>query len=112
MFRRRAHDQPERAPAGTRYLLREKMLTFGDDFWIENDTRALSAAPDSRRTGAVTWGTRPSRGVGGLHGLGPAAGAGGPVEPGPVVEGPLGRRGRWPASPFQALRAGAWRARP
>ena len=22
---------------GTRYLLREKLLTFGDDFWIEND---------------------------------------------------------------------------
>ena len=37
MFRRRAHDQPEGAPAGTRYLLREKMLSFGDDFWIEND---------------------------------------------------------------------------
>jgi len=37
MFRRRTHDQPEGAPAGTRYLLREKMLTFGDDFWIEND---------------------------------------------------------------------------
>src|SRR5215203_1439270 len=25
------------APAGTRYLLREKLLSFGDDFWIEND---------------------------------------------------------------------------
>ncbi|HEX7149799.1 MAG TPA: LURP-one-related family protein [Actinomycetota bacterium] len=37
MFRRRAHDQPEEAPAGTRYLLREKLLSFGDDFWIEND---------------------------------------------------------------------------
>jgi uncharacterized protein YxjI len=37
MFRRRGHDQPEGAPAGTRYLLREKMLTLGDDFWIEND---------------------------------------------------------------------------
>jgi hypothetical protein len=37
MFRRRAHDQPEGAPAGTRYLLREKLLSFGDDFWIEND---------------------------------------------------------------------------
>jgi uncharacterized protein YxjI len=23
--------------AGTRYLPREKLLTFGDDFWIEND---------------------------------------------------------------------------
>jgi uncharacterized protein YxjI len=28
---------PEGAPAGTHYLLREKLLTFGDDFWIEND---------------------------------------------------------------------------
>ena len=37
MFRRRAHDQPEEAPAGTRYLLREKLLSVGDDFWIEND---------------------------------------------------------------------------
>jgi uncharacterized protein YxjI len=39
MFRRRAHrdEPPEGTPAGTRYLLREKMLTFGDDFWIEND---------------------------------------------------------------------------
>jgi len=37
MFRRRAHDQPEGAPAGARYQLREKMLSFGDDFWIEND---------------------------------------------------------------------------
>ena len=37
MFRRRGHDPPEEAPAGTRYLLREKLLTFGDDFWIEND---------------------------------------------------------------------------
>jgi uncharacterized protein YxjI len=37
MFRRRAKDLPEGAPAGTRYLLREKMLSFGDDFWIEND---------------------------------------------------------------------------
>jgi uncharacterized protein YxjI len=37
MFRRRAHDQPEGAPAGTRYLLREKLLSIGDDFWIEND---------------------------------------------------------------------------
>jgi uncharacterized protein YxjI len=39
MFRRRARrdEPPEGAPAGTRYLLREKMLTFGDDFWIEND---------------------------------------------------------------------------
>jgi uncharacterized protein YxjI len=40
MFRRRARRAegvPEGAPAGTRYLLREKLLTFGDDFWIEND---------------------------------------------------------------------------
>ena len=40
MFRRRARQAggaPEGAPAGTRYLLREKLLTFGDDFWIEND---------------------------------------------------------------------------
>ena len=40
MFRRRARragGAPEGAPAGTRYLLREKLLTFGDDFWIEND---------------------------------------------------------------------------
>ena len=37
MFRRRAREQPEGAPAGTRYLLREKLLTLGDDFWIEND---------------------------------------------------------------------------
>jgi uncharacterized protein YxjI len=37
MFRRRGHDPPEGAPAGTRYLMREKLLTLGDDFWIEND---------------------------------------------------------------------------
>src|SRR5213592_3291558 len=40
MFRRRARpseDAPEGAPAGTRHLLREKMLTFGADFWIENE---------------------------------------------------------------------------
>jgi uncharacterized protein YxjI len=39
MFRRRARraGPPQGAPAGTRYLLREKLLTFGDDFWIEND---------------------------------------------------------------------------
>jgi uncharacterized protein YxjI len=39
MFRRgrRSGGVPEGAPAGTRYLLREKLLTFGDDFWIEND---------------------------------------------------------------------------
>ena len=37
MFRRRAKEPPEGAPAGTRYLLREKLLTLGDDFWIEND---------------------------------------------------------------------------
>ena len=35
--RRRSGDVPEGAPAGTRYLLREKLLTFGDDFWIENE---------------------------------------------------------------------------
>ena len=34
---RRAKEPPEGAPAGTRYLLREKLLTLGDDFWIEND---------------------------------------------------------------------------
>jgi uncharacterized protein YxjI len=33
----RSEDAPEGAPAGTRYLLREKLLTLGDDFWIEND---------------------------------------------------------------------------
>jgi uncharacterized protein YxjI len=39
MFRRRgrSEDAPEGAPGGTRYLLREKLLTLGDDFWIEND---------------------------------------------------------------------------
>jgi uncharacterized protein YxjI len=39
MFRRRTRraGPPEGAPAGTRYLLREKLLTLGDDFWIEND---------------------------------------------------------------------------
>src|SRR4029450_1817365 len=39
MFGRRARraEAREGAPAGTRYLLREKMLTFGDDFWIENE---------------------------------------------------------------------------
>jgi uncharacterized protein YxjI len=39
MFRRRGRgdEPPEGAPAGTRYQLREKMLSFGDDFWIEND---------------------------------------------------------------------------
>jgi uncharacterized protein YxjI len=37
MFRRRAKEPPEGAPAGNRYLLREKLLTLGDDFWIEND---------------------------------------------------------------------------
>jgi uncharacterized protein YxjI len=36
MFRRRSRE-PEGAPAGTRYLLREKLLSLGDDFWIEND---------------------------------------------------------------------------
>ena len=37
MFRRRSPEPPEGAPAGTRYLLREKLLSLGDDFWIEND---------------------------------------------------------------------------
>ena len=37
MFRHRSHDPPEGAPAGTRYVLREKLLSLGDDFWIEND---------------------------------------------------------------------------
>jgi uncharacterized protein YxjI len=39
MFRRRSRqdEPPEGGPAGTRYLLREKMLSIGDDFWIEND---------------------------------------------------------------------------
>ena len=37
MFKRRSQEPPEGAPAGTRYLLREKLLTLGDDFWIEND---------------------------------------------------------------------------
>ena len=38
MIRRRRHGEaPEGVPAGTRYLLREKLLTLGKDFWIEND---------------------------------------------------------------------------
>jgi uncharacterized protein YxjI len=39
MFRRRSRrdEPPEGAPGGTRYLLREKLLSLGDDFWIEND---------------------------------------------------------------------------
>jgi len=39
MIRRRSRrDEPtEGALAGTRYLLREKLLSLGDDFWIEND---------------------------------------------------------------------------
>ena len=43
MFRRRrGHDQDQRHPGeqageGSRYLLREKLLSIGDDFWIEND---------------------------------------------------------------------------
>jgi uncharacterized protein YxjI len=39
MIRRRSRrDEPhEGAQAGTRYLLREKLLSLGDDFWIEND---------------------------------------------------------------------------
>ena len=34
---RTVRGRPRGAPAGTRYLLREKLLTLGDDFWIEND---------------------------------------------------------------------------
>src|SRR5215213_5126463 len=40
MFRRRRRkDQEGGEPAdqGSRYLLREKLLSIGDDFWIEND---------------------------------------------------------------------------
>jgi len=42
MFRRRRADQEvakngEPADGGARYLLREKLLSIGDDFWIEND---------------------------------------------------------------------------
>jgi uncharacterized protein YxjI len=38
MFRRRSRrDQPPEGAPGTRYLLREKLLSLGDDFWIEND---------------------------------------------------------------------------
>ncbi|HWD43976.1 MAG TPA: LURP-one-related family protein [Actinomycetota bacterium] len=37
MFRRKSREPPEGAPEGTRYLLREKLLTLGDDFWIENE---------------------------------------------------------------------------
>ena len=38
MFRRRRYEEAlEGASAGTRYLLWEKMLTLGKDFWIEND---------------------------------------------------------------------------
>jgi uncharacterized protein YxjI len=42
MRRRRRADQDlaqrgEPADEGTRYLLREKLLSIGDDFWIEND---------------------------------------------------------------------------
>jgi uncharacterized protein YxjI len=40
MFRRRRRqDQEGSEPAdqGSRYLLREKLLSIGDDFWIEND---------------------------------------------------------------------------
>jgi uncharacterized protein YxjI len=39
MFRRRSRrdEPPEETSAGTRYLLREKMLSLGDDLWIEND---------------------------------------------------------------------------
>ena len=42
MFRRRRQDQAPRqgggpVDQGARYLLREKLLSIGDDFWIEND---------------------------------------------------------------------------
>jgi LURP-one-related len=39
MFRRRRQDQEGGEPAdqGARYLLREKLLSIGRDFWIEND---------------------------------------------------------------------------
>src|SRR5213079_3352493 len=42
MFRRRRQAQDRQqgggpADQGSRYLLREKLLSIGDDFWIEND---------------------------------------------------------------------------
>jgi uncharacterized protein YxjI len=39
MFRRRRQERGGGEPAdqGSRYLLREKLLSIGDDFWIEND---------------------------------------------------------------------------
>jgi uncharacterized protein YxjI len=39
MFRRRRQDREGGEPAdqGSRYLLREKLLSIGRDFWIEND---------------------------------------------------------------------------
>jgi uncharacterized protein YxjI len=41
MFRRRRDHAPPKgsgaADQGARYLLREKLLSIGDDFWIEND---------------------------------------------------------------------------
>ena len=51
MFRRRAKEPPEGAPAGTRYLLREKLLTLGDDFWIDNDRGQRSFLVDDN----VLW---------------------------------------------------------
>ena len=36
MRRRRAEQELDR-DGGARYLLREKLLSLGDDFWIEND---------------------------------------------------------------------------
>ena len=40
-WRRRADQEPdhdgEAVDGGARYLMREKLLSFGDDFWIEND---------------------------------------------------------------------------
>jgi uncharacterized protein YxjI len=35
--RRQARDAPQDTAGGTRYLLRSKLLTLGDDFWVEND---------------------------------------------------------------------------
>ena len=35
MFRRKSREPPEGAPEGTRYLLREKLLTLGDDFTVD-----------------------------------------------------------------------------
>jgi hypothetical protein len=37
---RSGHGDDPRALAGSRYVLREKLLSLGDDFWIENDPLA------------------------------------------------------------------------